>query len=186
MPAHWPNWRACAKLYRMTRVSFELTGYILRRRGQQEEGLRNLQRAVELDPRNFYILQQIALSYQHVGAFCRGDRCAGSRAKHRARQRRNAHDARTYFISSGKETLGRSTRRLMQSSRKDQAPLPARRTSGFMCALAERDPAAAERALVALGDNPCSGEGRSILSHSFGEGFAGAHDQRRGTCAHCF
>src|SRR6266536_1828263 len=32
---------------------FELTGYILQRRGQQEEGLRNLERAVELDPRNF-------------------------------------------------------------------------------------------------------------------------------------
>ena len=32
---------------------FELTGYILRRRGQQEEGLQNLQRAVELDPRLF-------------------------------------------------------------------------------------------------------------------------------------
>ena len=31
---------------------FEVTGYILRRRGQQEEGLRNLQRAAELDPRN--------------------------------------------------------------------------------------------------------------------------------------
>jgi TolB-like protein/Tfp pilus assembly protein PilF len=36
---------------------FKLTGYILRRRGQQEEGLRNLERAVELDPRNFYTLQ---------------------------------------------------------------------------------------------------------------------------------
>jgi TolB-like protein/class 3 adenylate cyclase len=42
---------------------FELTGYILRRRGQQEEGLRNLERAVELDPRNVYTLQQIAGSY---------------------------------------------------------------------------------------------------------------------------
>ena len=42
---------------------FELTGYILRRRGQQEKGLQNLQRAVELDPRNFDTLQQIALSY---------------------------------------------------------------------------------------------------------------------------
>src|SRR2546429_765503 len=42
---------------------FELTGYILRRRGQQEEGLRNLERAVELDPRNFLTLQQISLSY---------------------------------------------------------------------------------------------------------------------------
>ena len=48
---------------------FELTGYILRRRGQQEEGLQNLQRAVELDPRNFYTLQQIALSYQFLGRY---------------------------------------------------------------------------------------------------------------------
>ena len=34
---------------------FEFTGFILRRRGQQEEGLQNLQRAVELDPRNFLL-----------------------------------------------------------------------------------------------------------------------------------
>ena len=40
----------------------------------------------------------------------------------------------------------------------------------FVCALAERDPAAAERALVALGHNPCWGKGEIILSHSFGEG----------------
>src|SRR5206468_7503236 len=40
----------------------------------------------------------------------------------------------------------------------------------FACALAERDPAAAERALVALGDNDSWGEGVIILSHSFGEG----------------
>ena len=48
---------------------FEFTGYILRRRGQQEEGLQNLERAVELDPRNFDILQQIALSYQYLGRY---------------------------------------------------------------------------------------------------------------------
>jgi tetratricopeptide (TPR) repeat protein len=40
----------------------------------------------------------------------------------------------------------------------------------FVCALAERDPAAAERALVALGDNPCLFERGISLSHSFGEG----------------
>src|SRR5215468_5358633 len=48
---------------------FELTGYILRRRGNQEEGSRNLQRAVEIDPRNFWTLQQIALSYQLLGRY---------------------------------------------------------------------------------------------------------------------
>src|SRR5205814_2186035 len=51
---------------------FELTGYILRRRGQEEEGLRNLQRAVELDPRNFFTLQQIAVSYQNLGRYAEG------------------------------------------------------------------------------------------------------------------
>src|SRR5439155_2942799 len=45
------------------------TGYILRRRGQQEEGLRNLQRAAELDPRNFSTPQQIALSYEGLGRY---------------------------------------------------------------------------------------------------------------------
>jgi tetratricopeptide (TPR) repeat protein len=69
---------------------FELTGYILRRRGQQEEGLRNLQRAVELDPRNFNILQQIFAQLPIFGALCRGERCLGSGVSDRARQRRNA------------------------------------------------------------------------------------------------
>ena len=48
---------------------FELTGYILRRRGQKEEGLRNLQRAVELDPRNLFTLQQIGVTYQQLGRY---------------------------------------------------------------------------------------------------------------------
>src|SRR5262249_53598023 len=48
---------------------FELTGYILRRRGQQGEGLQNLQRAVELDPRNFNTLQEIAGSYKLLGRY---------------------------------------------------------------------------------------------------------------------
>src|SRR4029450_179782 len=43
--------------------------YILRRRGQQEEGLQNLERAAELDPHNFFTLQQIALSYQYLGRY---------------------------------------------------------------------------------------------------------------------
>jgi tetratricopeptide (TPR) repeat protein len=42
--------------------------------------------------------------------------------------------------------------------------------SWFFCALAERDPAAAERALVALGDDPCWNDATINLSRSFGEG----------------
>jgi TolB-like protein/class 3 adenylate cyclase len=44
----------------------EVTGYILRRRGKSEEGLQSIKRALELDPRNFYTLQQIGLSYSYL------------------------------------------------------------------------------------------------------------------------
>src|SRR5438067_4677110 len=44
---------------------FELTGFIARPRGAHDAGLHNLQRAVELDPRNFFTLQQLSISY-HV------------------------------------------------------------------------------------------------------------------------
>jgi len=48
---------------------FELTGYIDRRQGLWNESARSLQRALELDPRNFFMLQQIALSYQEFRQF---------------------------------------------------------------------------------------------------------------------
>ena len=40
-----------------------MQGYIQRRQARWEESTRNLERAIELDPRNFYMLQQIAISY---------------------------------------------------------------------------------------------------------------------------
>ena len=48
---------------------FELTGYIDRRQGLWNESARSLQRALELDPRNFFLLQQIASSYQEFRQF---------------------------------------------------------------------------------------------------------------------
>ncbi len=48
---------------------FELTGYIDRRQGLWNESARGLQRALALDPRNFFMLQQIALSYQEFRQF---------------------------------------------------------------------------------------------------------------------
>ena len=48
---------------------FELTGYIDRRQGLWNESARSLQRALALDPRNFFMLQQIALSYQQFRQF---------------------------------------------------------------------------------------------------------------------
>jgi TolB-like protein/class 3 adenylate cyclase/Flp pilus assembly protein TadD len=43
---------------------FHYTGLIDRREGHWEEATRNMERALELDPRNFFMLQQLALTYQ--------------------------------------------------------------------------------------------------------------------------
>src|SRR5438309_2706514 len=42
---------------------FQFMGYIQRRQGRWEESMQNLERAVDLDPRNTETLQQIAISY---------------------------------------------------------------------------------------------------------------------------
>jgi len=55
---------------------FEYTGYIDRREGHWEEATRNLERALELDPRNVHTLLQMAITY--------------------AEQRRYAEEARIY------------------------------------------------------------------------------------------
>ena len=148
---------------------FELTGYILRRRGQQEEGLRNLQRALELDPRNLYTLQQIALSYQLLGRYAEAI-AALDRALAIAPDNVETRAGRGEFYVCWKA----DTRPLHQTIDAILAQGPGAIASAadiwFFCALAERDPAAAERALLALGDNPCWGDSTITLSHSFGEG----------------
>ena len=148
---------------------FELTGYILRRRGQQEEGLHNLERAVELDPRNFYTLQQIALSYQFLGRYAEAiaalDRASAIMPDN---VETRANRGLWYMCWKG------DTRPLQQTIdailAQGSGAIVSAADIWFFCALAERDPAAAERALVALGDNQCWNEGAIILSHSFGEG----------------
>jgi TolB-like protein/Tfp pilus assembly protein PilF len=148
---------------------FELTGLILRRRGQQEEGLQNLQRAVELDPRNLYTLQQIALSYQFLGRYAESI-AAWDRASAIVPDNVETQTSRDAFYLFWKA----DTRPLHQTIDAILAQGPGAIANAadawFFCALAERDPAAAERALVALGDNPCWNESTITLSRSFGEG----------------
>lgn len=49
--------------------AFELSGYIDRRQGLWAQSARGLQRAIKLDPRNSFLLQQIAASYQEFRQF---------------------------------------------------------------------------------------------------------------------
>ena len=148
---------------------FELTGFILRRRGQQEEGLQNLQRAAELDPRNFEILGQIATSYQYLGRYAESI-AALDRALAIVPDNVETRAVRGLFYLFWKA----DTRPLHQTIDAILAQGPGAIVTAafqwFVCALAERDPVAAERALVAVGDNPSVLEGTIKLSHSFGEG----------------
>ena len=50
-------------------AAFELSGYIDRRQGLWAQSARGLQRAIKLDPRNSFLLQQIAASYQEFRQF---------------------------------------------------------------------------------------------------------------------
>jgi serine/threonine-protein kinase len=131
---------------------FELTGYILRRRGQREEGVRNLQRALELDPRNTFTLQQIANSYwilrRYAEAIASLDRVlaitpndVGSKANRDLAELDWKADTRPLH-----ETID-SIRKQNPAGVSDVADI------WFICALAEHDAVAAERALAALGDN---------------------------------
>src|SRR4029077_9939155 len=45
---------------------FVILGYVDRRQGKWDESTRNLERALQLDPRNYAILNQIAISYEDL------------------------------------------------------------------------------------------------------------------------
>jgi TolB-like protein/Tfp pilus assembly protein PilF len=148
---------------------FELTGFILRRRGQQEEGLHNLQRAVELDPRNFFTLQQIALSYQSLGRYAEAI-AAVDRLLAIVPDNVETRAARGAFYFCWKADVRPLHQTIDAILAQGPGAIASAAVAWFFCALAERDPAAAERALVALGDNQCWNEDSINLSHSFGEG----------------
>jgi TolB-like protein/Tfp pilus assembly protein PilF len=148
---------------------FELTGYILQRRGQQEEGLQNLQRAVELDPRNFNTLQSIMFSNKDLRRYAEAiaalDRALAIMPDNVETQTNRAE--LELFWKADTRPLRQTIDAILA-----QGPGAIASVAGswFDCALAERDPAAAERALVAIGDNPCWGDDQIYLSRSFGEG----------------
>jgi serine/threonine protein kinase/Tfp pilus assembly protein PilF len=48
---------------------FELRGYIDRRQNRWDQAIENLRRALVLDPRNFFILQQISIAYEKLRRF---------------------------------------------------------------------------------------------------------------------
>ena len=134
---------------------FELKGSIERRRpgGNQEEALRDFERAIDLDPRNFLILQQTSLSYDHLRRY-REEKIVFDRML-----AIKPNDAETKadraFVELDWKADTRPLHQMIDSMRvTNPSTMASIAGSRLLCALAERDPAAAKDALIALGDTP--------------------------------
>jgi TolB-like protein/class 3 adenylate cyclase/Tfp pilus assembly protein PilF len=147
---------------------FELTGFIVRRRGKHEEGLRDLERALELDPRNFYTLQQIALSYLTLRRYPE-ETSVLDRALAIKPDDVETKATRALVDLDWKADTRPLHETIASIQDKEAAALPRVADTWFLCALAERDAAAGQAALAALGDNTF-GDNATQLSAKFGEG----------------
>src|SRR6266850_7835815 len=150
---------------------FEQKGYIYRRQGKQEEGLRNLERAVELDPRNFFTLQQIALSYLNLRRY-RDMIAVLDRALAIKPDDVETRIVRAVVDLEWKADARPLHRVIDEIGVTNPAGLESVADTYFICALAERDASMAERALVALGENRF-GVDAILLDRHFGQGVIG-------------
>jgi TolB-like protein/class 3 adenylate cyclase/Tfp pilus assembly protein PilF len=147
---------------------FELMGYISRRRGKQEEGLEYINRALTLDPRNWFTLQQVGLSYLYLRRFPENvavlDRALAIKPDDP-----DTMVARGVTILSWKGDTHLLHQTIEELRAKNPAAISGVADSWFLCALAERDVKAGEAALAALGDNTF-GDDATQFSASFGRG----------------
>jgi tetratricopeptide (TPR) repeat protein len=132
---------------------FQLMGFVHRRQGRWEESTRNLERAIDLDPRNFYTLQQIAISYGVLRRYTEEKSVLDSALAIEP----NNVDTKV-ALASVQFHWKADTRPLHQTidsiRATSLAALPSVANDWLSCALAERDVAAARDALNAFGEVP--------------------------------
>jgi len=133
---------------------FEMKGYIQRRQGRWEESTRNLERALDLDPRNFFALRQIAISYGHLRRY---PEAASALDRAIAVEPNVINQLARAFVELDWKADTRKLHQLIDSIRsKNPTALPSIADTWLLCALMERDTVTAENALNALGETPLS------------------------------
>jgi serine/threonine protein kinase/tetratricopeptide (TPR) repeat protein len=130
----------------------ELEGYIERRQGKHAQGLSSLRRAVNLDPRNIFMLQQIAISYEALRRYAE-EKSVLDRALNI-----QPNDIETKVESALVELDWKADARPLHQaidSVRAANPVAMRHIADawLLCALAERDAAAAKNALIAAGQD---------------------------------
>ena len=141
---------------------FELSGYLGRRQGRWDESTRDLERAVDLDPRNNVLLVQTALSYRYLRRYADEatmlDRALAI----------EPNDIGTKSLRAEVEfdwkADARPLHQLIDELRaKDPGAIASVADSWLLCALAERDSAAAANALAAMGEDSF---GTAVIKYS--------------------
>jgi tetratricopeptide (TPR) repeat protein len=149
---------------------FALVGLIQNRRGKFEEALAELEHGTELDPRDVYRLQQVAVSYWALGRY--------SEAR-KVNDRALAIEPNNVQLRMFRANLDLAwkadTRAVHQviESLWDNNPRAIHQIadSWVLCALADRDPTTAKAALIAAGENTPLNDNAVHFSRSFVEGW---------------
>jgi TolB-like protein/Flp pilus assembly protein TadD len=149
---------------------FELTAYIDRRQGRWDQCIRNFNKAIELDPRNFFLLHQISLAYENMREF-REMTASLDRALLLAPK-----DPTTQVQRALGELEWRGDPKPLHTAvelalREDPNIAAGLSDSWLILALCERDPAAATQAVLAMTSDSCRNEGIP-LPRSWCEGLA--------------
>jgi TolB-like protein/Tfp pilus assembly protein PilF len=148
---------------------FELSGYIDRRQGRWEEATRNLERALELDPNNVYILNQTATSYLSLREY---DKQAAALDRILVLK---PNDLDTRLLRAGVDVFWKADPRPLHQAieaaiRENPPVAPSLAPTRILLATAERDPVAGERAVADLGQTTY-GPDAIRYTRAFGEGF---------------
>ena len=147
---------------------FRLTGYIQRRQGRWEESTRNLERALELDPRNLNTLDNLGDSYASLRRYAEQksnfDRILTIEPNNLVWKAARASVEVDWKADTG------PLRQLIDEIRAtNPAAMPQIAALWLTCALAERDVAAAKDALLASGESPL-GVDAVLFTRPFVEG----------------
>jgi TolB-like protein/DNA-binding winged helix-turn-helix (wHTH) protein/Tfp pilus assembly protein PilF len=147
----------------------ELRGYIERRLGRWEECIRTFKRALDLDPRNLLIQQQIAATYADLRSY------AEAKSTYDRALAIDPNRVEAKVGHAGVELAWKANTKplhqVIDSIRAtNPAAVPDIANTWFLCALAERDVAAAKEALIASGQNAPLNKEAVHFSRPFVEG----------------
>src|SRR6266576_729603 len=132
---------------------FAVMGYIQRRQGRWEESMRNFERAIELDPRSLNTLGNIADSYGMARRYAE-QKSTLDRMLTIAPNDVDAKAELAFVEVDWKAETGPSHQVINEIRTTNPAAMPQLAGLWLLCALAERDVAAAKDALLASGEIP--------------------------------